>query len=235
MANQFFQNTGKVYMKHFSPVILDCNFIVDSTNGNGLGIRSLKGGGIQNVFMHTSSTPGVGNAGVTNPNPAAGYIAAQLTDNYNRYFYGGFGFVSAVSGTPILVIASGAAMTIGQLYTIVTVGTSTAADWVALGVPVGVTAAVGVSFIAAATGAGTGSGAVEVPKATGSGISHIEAVGDPNTTLAPLVPGIGAVGAWIFSQCLGATASGTTTLVATAPANGTVISLQFVLSNSTAA
>lgn len=235
MANQFFQNTGKLFMKHFVPVALDCNFIVDSTNGNGLGIRSLKGGGVLNVFMHTSASPGVGNGGVTNPNPATGYIAAQLNDNYQRYFYGGFGFGSALSGSSANIDASDAALTVGLLYTIVSLGTSTLADWQAVGLVKGITPAVGATFVAAATGAGVGTGAVQAPKATGSGISHIEAVGDPTTTLAPIVTGIGGTGGWVFAQCLGATASGTTTFVKTAPADGTVISLQFLLSNSTAA
>ncbi len=70
MANRLY--TRSFNTKHAKPVLLDCNFVVDSTNGNGLGIRSLKGPGIQNVFMHTTTTPGVGNNGVENPNPQGG-------------------------------------------------------------------------------------------------------------------------------------------------------------------
>ena len=43
---------------------IDINFVVDSTNGNGLGIRTLKGQGIQNAVMHTSATVGKGNNGI---------------------------------------------------------------------------------------------------------------------------------------------------------------------------
>lgn len=43
------------YTPHAKPVLIDCNFVVDAANGNGLGIRSLKGPSVQNVFMHTSA------------------------------------------------------------------------------------------------------------------------------------------------------------------------------------
>lgn len=226
MANQYLNQF--LYSFHRMPVLLDCNFVVDSTNGNGLGIRNLKGQGIQNVFMHTSATPATGN-----PNPASGYIMVQLSDNYNRN-YGGFdGFVSPVSGTPITITAAN--LTAGQLYTIVSLGSSTAADWLAVGVPNGVTPAVGVSFIAISTGAGAGTGAVEVPAASGSGIIKIEGVGDsnlmnPSSNIAQgiIVP----PGMYLNFQCLAATNSSTTTMIATAPANGSVVSLKFYLNNS---
>src|ERR1700679_2275117 len=54
MANTTFFNSGRIFAKHYAPVLLDCNFIVDSANGNGLGLRSLKGPGIKNVFMQSS-------------------------------------------------------------------------------------------------------------------------------------------------------------------------------------
>lgn len=55
MANRNYASAGKLYTGHVKPVLIDCNFIVDSTNGNGLGIRSLKGPYVQNVFMNTSA------------------------------------------------------------------------------------------------------------------------------------------------------------------------------------
>ena len=42
MANRNFANS-RMYTGHVMPVLLDCNFVVDSTNGNGLGIRNLTG------------------------------------------------------------------------------------------------------------------------------------------------------------------------------------------------
>lgn len=221
--NQFY------YTAHNKPVQLDCNFIVDSSNGNGLGIRSLKGPGIANVFMHTSSTPAAGS-----PNPAAGYIYVQFQDNFNRYYFGNYGFASPLSGSSLNVDASDAALTVGKVYVITAVGTSTAADWVALGVPIGTVAAAGVSFVAAATGAGTGNGTVQLPKATGSGINHIEVVGDPNLMIKSSKAQVlgQSSGSYMLLQCLAATNSSTTTLIASAPADGTTIGLSFVFSNS---
>src|ERR1017187_394412 len=62
------RNDLPVWNPHNEATILDCNFVVDSANGNGLGIRNLKGSGrVAQVFMHTSATPAAGN-----PNPVAG-------------------------------------------------------------------------------------------------------------------------------------------------------------------
>lgn len=55
MAGSLGNNGGRLYSFGAQPVLIDCNFIVDSTNGNGRGIRSLKGQGVQQVFMHTSA------------------------------------------------------------------------------------------------------------------------------------------------------------------------------------
>ena len=71
-------NGKSIYENVAKPMVVNCNFIVDSTNGNGLGIRSLKSNGyVRNVFMHTSATPG-SNDGYLNPNPASGYILVQI-------------------------------------------------------------------------------------------------------------------------------------------------------------
>ena len=55
MANRNWASGGKIYSMFTSPVLIDCNFVVDSTNGNGLGIRSLKGPAVANVFMQSSA------------------------------------------------------------------------------------------------------------------------------------------------------------------------------------
>lgn len=207
MANRYF--TQFFYTPHKMPVMIDCNFIVDSTNGNGLGERSLKGPGIQQVFMTTSATPAPGN-----PNPAAGVIVVQFQDTYFRY-YGGFsGQVMPVSGTPLTATVSSTA------YVIVSLGTATTAQWQAVGLPKGLTPTVGQAFIATASATIGGSAAVEISAAAGSGIDHIEVLGDPNLTLnTPNVP------PYLILQCF----SGG---VKTAPANGTGIGLSFYLSNS---
>lgn len=214
--NQFGEQSNLVLLGGSSQV--GCNFIVDSANGNGLGLRSLKGQGVKNVYMHTSASPAAGN-----PNPLAGYIAVEFDKSYAGYVNGFDGFVSPLSGSSLNVDASDAALTVHQLYAITALGTSTAADWLALGVPVGVTPAVGVCFIALVTGSGTGSGTVQAPAATGSGVLKVEVCGNPQTTV------IGAVNGWMFLQVLGATSAGSTVLKPTAPADGSVIGLAFTM------
>lgn len=203
------------------PVYLDCNFVVDSTNGNGLGIRSLKGPGIASVFMHTSSTPAGGN-----PNPASGTIVVRLQDPYFAALSGSNAIVSPVSGSALKIDNS--ALTAGVAYIITTLGNSTAAAWHTLGVPAGVTPAVGVAFIAASVGAGANSSTSRVmaTAAAGSGICSIETVGDSNLSISPSPSANQGYGATFILQCrdyAGAIA---------APADGSVISLCFYLNNS---
>src|ERR1700731_2634369 len=80
--------SNKLYQYEAYPILLSCNFVVDSTNGNGLGIRSLKGSGIANVFKHTSATPCNCNYGALNPNPAPGNILVVFENQFNRYLSG---------------------------------------------------------------------------------------------------------------------------------------------------
>lgn len=54
-TNALGNNGGRQYSFLNKPVLIDCSFVVDSTNGNGLGIRSLKGSGVRDVFMNTSA------------------------------------------------------------------------------------------------------------------------------------------------------------------------------------
>lgn len=222
--NQFGEvSIGTVLPATTDPLVI--NFIVDSANGNGFGVRSVKGSGIggiggnsgvTSVFMHTSSTPAAGS-----PNPAAGLIVVQLAAGYSAYQFGADGQISPLSGSSILVTTGVAA---GLPYIITSVGTTTTSGWQALGLPVGIVPAPGVAFVAPAIATTTGTGTMQAPLATGSGILKIEPIGDPSASLSPSVGG-----AWFVLQCLGATNSSTTTLVAKAPADGTVIALSFSL------
>lgn len=227
MANRNFASGGKLYSPHTMPVLIDCNFVVDSTNGNGLGIRSLKGPMVQNVFMHTSASPGLGNSNpstpnvsVLNPNPASGTIVIQLQDNYNRSFSGFNAIVSPVSGSPLTSTTANVA------NIIVSLGTATLAQWQAKGLPLGITPAVGVSFIPSASGLIGGSAAVEIAAAAGSGVASIETLGDPNLSIAPNPTASQGFGAQLILQCRDYAGA----LVA--PANGSVISIAMYLSNS---
>ncbi len=213
MANRRF--TQFFNTLHTKPVLIDCNFVVDSTNGNGLGIRNLKGPGVQAVYMHTSATPAI-----NNPNPASGVILLELQDCYNRY-YGGFsGQVSALG-------SSVTATTANVAYVITSLGTATVAQWNAVGLPVGTVPAIGAAFIATSSATIGGSATVAPSATAGSGIDHIEVLGDPNQTIqsqAPIFPQ-GISGAYIILQCFSGGAI-------TAPANNSVINLTTYLSSS---
>lgn len=191
---------------------LFCNFVTDLANGNGLGLRSLKGSGnadgtlqVKNVYTHTSATPAAGN-----PNPAAGIFLVEFAKAYKGYITGNAGFVSPVTGTPVT------SPTAGVLYVIVALGTATASQWQARGLPVGVTPAIGATFIATGSGALPGSAAVEAIATAGSNVDHCEIAGDPNTTLN--VTG----GGYLYVQAFKGNAL-------TAPADGTVVGLTFNL------
>lgn len=221
MANRTFQNFGHFYAPHTMPVLLDCNFVVDSTNANGLGISSLKGPGISAVYMHSTAPV------AANPNPANGTIIVRLQDNYNRLM----GLESAVLYSPLSGSAlkiDNSALTAGVAYVITVLGDATAAQWLALGVPAGVTPAVGVAFVALSVGAGanTSTSRVQAVAAAGSGIASIENLGNANLSIAPSGLANQGYGAQLILQArdyAGALA---------APADGTILSLQMYLGNS---
>lgn len=207
---------NKLYQYEVSPVLLTCNWVVDATNGNGLGIRSLKGSGIANVFMHTSASPGIGNYGVLNPNPAASVVMVQLQNQFSRVLGITGGQVSPLSGSSLTATVNHTA------YVIVSLGTATLAQWRAVGFPAGMTPVVGAAFVATATGTIGGSAAVQATSQ--SGIDSVEAIGDPNATLQNSNMYQNGGGIILLQTLLSATP--------TAPANNTVMSLQLLLSNS---
>lgn len=215
-ARSYGMSGTKYYTNVTKPIDCNLNFVVDPANGNGLGIRSLKSNGmVENVFMHTSATPGRNN-GHLNPNPAVGFALIQFKNNFNVYLGGFSGFVSPLSGSPVTSTTAGGA------YVIVSLGTTTLAQWQAAGVPAGLVPSVGMSFIAIATGAIGGTGAVEVPGVSGN--ISVEVVGDPNQSIANSSIAANA-GAYLLIQFLAPTSSSVTTLIATAPAVGSVVGL----------
>lgn len=168
-------NGKSLYTNVAMPKEVWCNFIVDSTNGNGLGVRSLKSNGyVESVFMHTSSTPGVvGN--ITNPNPPSGYALVRFKNNFN-YYLGGF------SGQIVPTTSnSTTSVTAGSVYVITTLGTTTLAQWLAVGLMPGFAPTVGQSFVATATQAIGGTGTVGLPGVLVA--PQISVVGDPNQLL----------------------------------------------------
>jgi len=107
--------------------------------------------------------------------------------------------------------------------------TTLAADWQTVGLPLGLTPALGQSFIATATGGALGTGQV---RAVGiSGIGQIEIVGDPtqsinSTDLATYG------GAWVLVKFLAPTNATTTTPIPTAPTAGTTMAMTFKFDGS---
>lgn len=192
------QNGNKLYTNVTQPMYTWLTFTVTPTNG--LGVTSVKSNGYANyVFMHTSTTP-TATGGVTNPNPANGYAMIGLTNNFN-YFLGMRGTVAAPATS-----TSTASVVTGSVYTITLLGTTTAAQWRAVGLPSWVTATVGQSFVATATQAIGGTGTVGVPGITN--ISGLSVVGDPNQTIASAnVASFG--GAYLVVQFSALTAAGT--------------------------
>lgn len=223
VARGFGLNGKSIYTNVTKPILVFCNFIVDAANGNGLGIRSLKSNGyIESIFMHTSSTPGkVGN--ITNPNPAVGYAQVRFKNNFNYYLGGFSGWAAPLAST------STTSTTNHNAYAITSLGTTTLAQWQAAGLPQGLIPTVGQSFIATATGAIGGTGTVGVPGIPTTGLISI--VGDPNQTLNNSNIATNA-GATMILQLLAPTNSSTTTLVAAAPADGTVMGLEFCFDGS---
>lgn len=206
---------GKSYYSNISkPIDVNMQFTVTPTNG--LGVTSLKSNGyVRNVFMHTSIAP-ASNNGYTNPNPADGFAVVQFNNNFN--VYAGLLSASVIGSSQTPTKIDNSALTVGQAYIITTVGNSTLAQWQAVGLPVGVTPAVGVSFIATAVGAGANTSTSRVSLPLISGVAAIEVVGDPNTMIAS--PNMSVQGgAWLMFQFLDAAGA----LVA--PVAGSIVSV----------
>lgn len=226
VARGFGLNGKSFYTNVVTPREVSMQFTVTPTNG--LGITSLKSNGyVENVFMHTSTTP-TANNGFTNPNPANGYGIIQLKQNFN-YLLG----ISACSIAPPAATSTkidNSALTVGQVYTISTLGNSTEAVWHAVGVPAGITPAVGVSFSALTVGAGANSSTSRVMIPGVSGISSIELIGNSNVNVSTSIASY--AGQWILIQFMGATSSSVTTNIPTAPLTASVISLSLLFDGS---
>jgi hypothetical protein len=217
MANRNWASGGKIYSMHVKPVLLDTNFKVSAADSAGYGITSLKGPCISQVYMHsTAATPNA-------LNPASGTIVVQLSDAYSGFYAHSASIQSPGSGSD-LAVTSG--LTVGRAYVISVLGTTSAAEWITLGLPAGFTAAVGTSFIAASTGTGSSTGKVQISAATGSGVASIEIFGNPGQTLNPDPSKNQGYGGQFIFQCRDYAGA----LVA--PADNSVISIRFYVSDS---
>lgn len=218
MANRNFSSGGKVFSMHVKPVLIDCKFTVAATAA--LGISNLKGPTVSAVYMHSTHATPVG------PNPAAGTIVVRLQDNYQQLLAFRTSITSPSSGSDVKIDNS--AMTAGVAYTITTLGDATAAKWHTIGVPAGITAAVGVSFIAASNGGAgnTLTSRVQATATSGSGIAQIEMVPTSSGDIAPNPSVNQGYGAQFLLQCYdyaGAKAN---------PADGSIVHVEMYLGDS---
>lgn len=224
MANRNWANGGKIFSMRQSPIQIDMNFEVQSADADGDGQINLSspGGVVQAVYMNTSATPSA-----DSPNPAAGTIVIRLVNGYNQLLAVDHSVLSSpLSGSDLSIDNS--ALTAGVAYTISILGDASAAKWLAMGVPAGVTPAVGVSFIAASDG-GSGNvltSRVQASASAGSGIATMEVAGDPQLSVAPSPSADQDYGAQIILQCRDYAGA------AAAPANGSVIAIKLLLSNA---
>lgn len=157
-----------------------------------------------------------------------GAIVVQLEDNYNRFLSEYHGLVSPTSGTALKIDNS--ALTAGVAYVISTLGNASAAKWHTIGVPAGVTPAVGVSFTALSNGGAgnTLTSRVMTSALVGSAVCSIELIGDPNKSIAPDPTKNQGFGAQFILQCRDYAGANVQ------PVDGTIISLSFLLNNSSA-
>lgn len=155
---------------------------------------------------------------------SAGVYRLQLQDNYYEFLSLNAGLRSPVTASAAV---TGGSFSANTVYEILTMGTTTQAQWVAAGVPTGITAAVGVVFKAAGIGAGTGTVKVLVP----STVTNIEILGNPQLMLSnqPSQPNLGG---FITICCYGPTSSSVTTLIPTDPASGSTLYFQLLMNNS---
>lgn len=195
---------------------ISCQFTVNAADAGGFGLTGLtKTFGISNVFMHTSQTAGSGN-----PNPAAGYIAVEFSEAFADLQGLTYKISPPLSGTNVNVTTG---LSQFGAYVITGLGTTPASGWHTLGVPTGITPAVGVAFIAATASVGSGTGTVQIMKAAGPAIFLVGVLGTPSVNLAP------AAGGQLLFVCLGPTSVSNPTLIPVNPADGTVMSLAFNL------
>lgn len=203
MANRNFPQ-ARQWGFHLMPVRIDANISIGSsgapTVNNALGINSIT-------------------------RLSAGVYQIQLQDNYPDLIGFKASFISPVTSSSAVNMGS---LVTSTIYQIITLGTSTQAQWVAAGVPAGITAAPGVVFKAA--GAGAGNGTVKVLSV--SGIATTELIGQPADIMLSNQPFQAMSGGYITFQCLAPTDSSTTTLIPTDPANGSIMLLEIILNNS---
>lgn len=197
MAGRNWRN-NRIFNQHVFPVQLDAQVSIGSSGDPTLVTSSTVPGSSPTATQMQS----MGIKSITRL--AAGIYQVRLDDNYSSLLSLDARFTAPVTGSSIQVDTVTAGLTVGVVYQIVTLGTTTTANWQTLGLPTGVTPAVGMPFLAAATGAGSGTGTA---KAIGSnaaqGIQIIGITPDNMLNSQPFVQGSG--GGYITFKTTGLT------------------------------
>lgn len=200
MANRNF--TQFMFTPHKAPVIIDCNIAIGSTGAVG----TVKGPGVTSVTRL-----------------AVGNYMVKFQDNYYKFYsLANAWFQAPVTGSDI----AGGSFVATTVYQITALGNTTQAQWHTAGVPAGVTAAVGVAFLAAGIGAGTGT----VKELGSTGIQKVDMIGNSSLQLAPQPAPY--QGGYVIVRTLGPTGAGNTAQIPVDPASGSLLGLSFYLSNS---
>lgn len=208
MASRIFKQF--FYSFNTNPVLLEGQFTVNSaqtSDTNNYKTSSRQGTGL--LYAAQVGT---------------GVYKLSLTDVYFKFLGAQF----CVSGVPnVASHVAVASLVAGTPYVIDAVGTTSQADWVLAGVPLGVTAAVGVAFVAAAGASGAAGTGFASPVKT-SGIANAEIFGVPDLTINPQI----GTSPYLMFQTYYATASNSTPLIPANPVDGSVIRYRLLLRNS---
>jgi hypothetical protein len=206
MAQRFFYRDVAYYDQR--NVELSASFVVDSTqtaNTANYLCSSVQGSGIAHIL-----------------NVGTGVYKVVLSDTYQKYS-GMDVSTSGLLGTQVAI----ASLSNSTPYVIKTMGTSAQADWVTAGLDNSVTAAVGVAFVAGSGASGATGTGYAAPIITAAGNTKFQIYGNPDTTINVANGG----SPYFFFQCLDATNSSTTTQIATAMTDQTVVKLKIRLRN----
>lgn len=211
-----------VYNWHAFPVHLDCTISFAGSSAPTL----ISTGTIFGSNPTASMVRSQGIVAVTRL--AVGQYQIQLADNYTDLYSLQGTMRCNVTGSAV----AGGAFVTGKVYQIVTVGTTTQAQWVTAGLSPGLAAAAGQIFVA--VGAGAGNGTVKEIAPPNTGYSIVQMGGSTvNLSYQPYVQGTGG---YINFGTIGPTTPGTSSADATPafkdPDSGTIMLMSVLLSNS---
>lgn len=208
MANRNFP-CNKLYQFDVMPVMLSARANIGASGA----VSSISGGGVASI---TRMAPGT--------------YQVQLQDNYS-FMHLAMGDVGLVGSGSTVAVTSG--LVVGTLYRIFSVGTTTQAQWRAIGLQAGVTPNVNDYFVATSSTPSSGTGSVQplIP----SNIDSIQFRQITSTLQASeLFPaGLPPLqGGYLIFQTLASTSSSDTTLIPTDPISGSSVVLMLYMSNS---